>query len=128
MAFPILLNSELSHYLLRPLINLEIFNENKFWKFISRNTKFSENLVQLDKRLLQNYYKSLGYYDVNIVSNSAELKKEGVEIPVVVGGIIPEEDRPILLASGVTAVYTPKDFKLSQIMRDIAEIAARNRK
>jgi len=58
----------------------------------------------------------------------AELKKEGVEIPVVVGGIIPEEDRPILLASGVTAVYTPKDFKLSQIMRDIAEIAARNRK
>ena len=58
----------------------------------------------------------------------AELKKEGVEIPVVVGGIIPEEDRPILLASGVTAVYTPKDFKLSEIMRDIAEIAARNRK
>jgi outer membrane protein insertion porin family len=51
--------------------------ENKFWKFISRNTKFSENLVQLDKRLLQNYYKSLGYYDVNVVSNSAELKKEG---------------------------------------------------
>ena len=51
--------------------------ENKFWKFISRNTKFSENLAQLDKRLLKNYYKSLGYYDVDITSNSAELKKEG---------------------------------------------------
>ncbi len=58
----------------------------------------------------------------------AELKKEGVDIPVVVGGIIPEEDRPVLLAAGVTAVYTPKDFRLSDIMRDIAEIAAANRK
>ena len=57
-----------------------------------------------------------------------ELKKEGVDIPVVVGGIIPEEDRPVLLAAGVIAVYTPKDFRLSDIMRDIAEIAAANRK
>ena len=47
--------------------------EDKFWKFISRNTKFSENLVNLDKRLLTNYYKSLGYYDVNITSTSAEI-------------------------------------------------------
>jgi hypothetical protein len=31
------------------------------------------------------------------------------------------------LASGVTAVYTPKDFQLSTIMRDIAEIVAANR-
>jgi outer membrane protein insertion porin family len=47
--------------------------EDKFWKVISRNTKFSENLVNLDKRLLTNYYKSLGYYDVSIQSTSAEL-------------------------------------------------------
>ena len=32
------------------------------------------------------------------------------------GGIIPEEDRATLLASGVTAVYTPKDFDLTRIM------------
>ena len=51
--------------------------ENKFWKFISRNTSFSERLVNLDKRLLINYYKSMGYYDVEIVSNSAEIKKSG---------------------------------------------------
>ena len=43
------------------------------------------------------------------------------------GGIIPEEDRPVLLASGITAVYTPKDFQLAAIMRDIAEIVAANR-
>jgi len=57
----------------------------------------------------------------------AELEKDGVDIPVVVGGIIPEEDRPRLLSQGVRAVYTPKDFQLGKIMRDIAEIAAANR-
>jgi (2R)-ethylmalonyl-CoA mutase len=57
----------------------------------------------------------------------AALKREGVDIPLVVGGIIPEEDRPILLAAGVTAVYTPKDFRMGTIMRDIAEIVAANR-
>ena len=51
--------------------------EDKFWKLISRNTKFSQNLVNLDKRLLTNYYKSLGYYDVEINSNSAELQDSG---------------------------------------------------
>ena len=51
--------------------------ENKFWKVISKNTKFSQNLVNLDKRLLTNYYKSLGYYDVEINSNSAELQNSG---------------------------------------------------
>ena len=51
--------------------------ENKFWKFISKNTKFNENLVSLDIRLLTNYYKSIGYYDVDITSNSAEINKKG---------------------------------------------------
>ena len=41
--------------------------ENKFWKFITRNTVLSENLINLDTRLLVNYYKSLGFYDVQIV-------------------------------------------------------------
>ena len=51
--------------------------EDKFWKFISRNTNLNENLIELDKRLLINYYKSLGFYDVNIKSNIAELKDTG---------------------------------------------------
>ena len=44
--------------------------------------------------------------------------------PVVVGGIIPEDDRPRLLDAGVAAVYTPKDFELAKIMREVAELAA----
>ena len=51
--------------------------EDKFWKFISKNTRFSENLINLDLRLLENYYKSIGYYDVKVSSNSAEIKKAG---------------------------------------------------
>ena len=46
----------------------------------------------------------------------------------IVGGIIPEDDRPTLLAAGVAAVYTPKDFELAQIMADIADLAAARRR
>ena len=63
------------------LIDIIASEEDKFWKFISKNTKFSENLVNLDIRLLSNYYKSIGYYDVKVTSNSAEIKESGnVEI------------------------------------------------
>ena len=41
------------------------------------------------------------------------------DVPVVVGGIIPEEDAVALRAMGVAAVYTPKDFELNRIMMDI---------
>ncbi len=58
------------------LRNIIASEKDQFWKVISRNTKFSQNLVNLDLRLLKNYYKSLGYYDVEITSNSAELNKE----------------------------------------------------
>ncbi|MCE2818029.1 MAG: methylmalonyl-CoA mutase family protein [Ilumatobacteraceae bacterium] len=43
--------------------------------------------------------------------------------PVIVGGIIPEEDRELLMSQGVAAVYTPKDFDISRIMREVAELA-----
>ena len=44
-------------------------------------------------------------------------------IPVIVGGIIPDEDATQLLALGVSKVYTPKDFQLNQIMADIVILA-----
>jgi ethylmalonyl-CoA mutase len=52
-----------------------------------------------------------------------KLRAEGIDTPVVVGGIIPEDDRPKLEAAGVARVYTPKDFELGRIMTDIADIA-----
>ena len=48
---------------------------DRFYKIISKNTRYSENLINLDLRLLKNYYKSLGFYDVEITSNSAELNE-----------------------------------------------------
>jgi ethylmalonyl-CoA mutase len=53
-----------------------------------------------------------------------ELREAGVDAPVVVGGIIPEADVAQLREAGVDAVYTPKDFDLSKIMRDIVELVA----
>ncbi len=50
------------------------------------------------------------------------LREAGVTAPVVVGGIIPEQDVPALRAAGVAAVYTPKDFDITRIMRDIVEL------
>ena len=56
-----------------------------------------------------------------------ELSALGVDVPVVVGGIIPDEDRVLLLAAGVAAVYTPKDYAIAQIMSDIVDIVERHR-
>ncbi|MBV1694919.1 MAG: protein meaA [Hyphomicrobiales bacterium] len=54
------------------------------------------------------------------------MQAEGIaDIPVVVGGIIPAEDAVTLKALGVAGVYTPKDFDLNAIMRDIVRLADR---
>ena len=50
------------------------------------------------------------------------LAEEGLEIPVVVGGIIPVADAERLRAAGVAGVYTPKDFDINQIMGEIVEL------
>jgi (2R)-ethylmalonyl-CoA mutase len=46
------------------------------------------------------------------------------DLPVVVGGIIPEADAGGLREAGVAAVYTPKDWDLNQMMRDIVGLVA----
>ncbi len=58
----------------------------------------------------------------------AALRDAGAEeVPVVVGGIIPEADAAALREAGVAAVYTPKDWDLNRMMRDIiALVGARH--
>ena len=52
-----------------------------------------------------------------------QMRAAGLEdVPVVVGGIIPEDDATRLRAMGVAAVYTPKDFELNRIMLDIVTL------
>ena len=67
-------NKEVRSKRLREVIASE---EAKFWKLISRNTNLSEALIGLDRRLLFNYYKSIGYYDIKISSNIAEITQSG---------------------------------------------------
>jgi (2R)-ethylmalonyl-CoA mutase len=50
------------------------------------------------------------------------LRSAGLETKVVVGGIVPDDDAAALLAQGITAVYTPKDFSLGAIMSDLLGI------
>jgi (2R)-ethylmalonyl-CoA mutase len=54
----------------------------------------------------------------------SQLGESGVEVPVVVGGIIPPADERKLLAAGVARVYTPKDFEVNRIMGEIVELVA----
>jgi (2R)-ethylmalonyl-CoA mutase len=54
------------------------------------------------------------------------LRESGVTVPVVVGGIIPDQDVAPLKRAGVACVYTPKDFDLTQIMRDIVELVGKD--
>ena len=50
------------------------------------------------------------------------LRSKGIDIPVVVGGIIPEADAMALKQMGVRRVYTPKDYKITQIMGDVVKV------
>jgi (2R)-ethylmalonyl-CoA mutase len=60
-----------------------------------------------------------------IPSVLAALRQEGVgDTPVIVGGIIPDADAAALREQGVAAVYTPKDWDLNQMMRNIVTLVA----
>ena len=52
------------------------------------------------------------------------IREAGVDVPVIVGGIIPPADARRLAEAGVARVYTPKDFDLNRIMVEIAELVA----
>ncbi len=53
----------------------------------------------------------------------ARMRAEGIgDIPLVIGGIIPDQDAKVLKAAGAAAVYTPKDFDLTTILLDIVAI------
>ena len=67
-------NKNVSNRRLKDIIASE---EDKFWKVLTKNTNFSKNILELDTRLLKNYYRSSGFYDVKINSKSAKLTDSG---------------------------------------------------
>ncbi len=61
----------------KKLLELIASEEHKFWKFISNKVYLNQSLINLDKRLLENYYKNNGYYNVKVLNSFAELNNEG---------------------------------------------------
>ena len=57
----------------KKLIEVIASEEHKFWKFVSNKVYLNQSLISLDKRLLENYYRNLGYYKVKILNSFAEL-------------------------------------------------------
>tara|TARA_Y100000816_G_scaffold292101_1_gene285827 strand:- start:815 stop:3067 length:2253 start_codon:yes stop_codon:yes gene_type:complete len=60
----------------KKLLEVIASEEHKFWKFISNKVYLNESLINLDKRLLENYYKNLGYYNVEVLNSFAELNQQ----------------------------------------------------
>jgi outer membrane protein insertion porin family len=61
----------------KKLLELIASEEHKFWKFISNKVYLNQSLINLDKRLLENYYKNEGYYKVKVLNSFAEIDTKG---------------------------------------------------
>ena len=64
----------------RKLRSVIVSEENKFWKFISNKKYLDINRVELDKRLLKNFYLNKGFYNVDIESSSAVFSENSFEL------------------------------------------------
>ncbi len=64
----------------RKLRNVIVSEENKFWKFISSKKYLDVDRINLDKRLLRNFYLNKGFYDVEIESSSAVFSNNFFEL------------------------------------------------
>jgi len=125
------------------LRNIVASERDRFWKIISRNTKFSQNLVNLDIRLLKNYYKSLGFYDVEVTSNSAEINEnknidlvysinagKRYRINKISTNVDPTFDKELFLSLNknykkyIGEYYSP--FKVKDLLEEVDEIIEKN--
>ena len=64
----------------RKLRSVIISEENKFWKFISNKKYLDIDRIELDKRLLKNFYLNKGFYNVEIESSSAVFNENSFEL------------------------------------------------
>jgi outer membrane protein insertion porin family len=60
----------------KKLFEIVSSEEHKFWKFISNKVYLNRSLIELDKRLLENFYKNNGFYNVKIIDNFVELNNK----------------------------------------------------
>ena len=61
----------------KKLLEVIASEEHKFWKFVSNKVYLNQSIIDLDIRLLENYYKNLGYYKVKVNNSFAEFDQKG---------------------------------------------------
>jgi outer membrane protein insertion porin family len=92
---------------LRDVITSE---EARFWKVLSRNIYLNPDRIELDKRLLKNYFLGLGYYNVEVLSSSVELKNESnIELTFSINA--GQRFRIKKLSTNITPVFDKTIFK-----------------
>ena len=60
----------------RKLLNVITSEEDKFWKFLTSKRLLNSQRIQLDKRLLENFYKNKGYYNVKVLSENVQYQED----------------------------------------------------
>ena len=100
-------NKKIKEKRLRDVIASE---EHKFWKIISRNVYLNAERIELDKRLLKNYYLGRGYYNVEVVSSSAESGSE-TDIKLTYSINAGERFRVKKLATDIDPVFDSSIFQ-----------------
>jgi len=61
----------------KKLLEVITSEEKKFWKFLSQKVYLNQSTINLDKRLLENFYKNNGYYNVKILDSFVQLDTNG---------------------------------------------------
>ena len=97
----------------RLLSSVIVTEENKFWKFLSKKKYLNERQIQLDQRLLKNFYLNEGYYNVKISQTSANViqdNKFNLTYNINAGKKFIFND----LILNIPTDYDPSNFKFAQ--------------
>ena len=116
-------------------LKIEKFHNNLYDKAVDDyQNQNKSNLVKIKtfiKRITRKYMPFMMQIKPHTTTVRTSKLTSGLEImknkgcggtPIIVGGIIPDDDHKVLKDSGVRAVYTPKDYSLNKIMEDFARI------
>jgi len=91
----------------KKLRDIIVSEEDRFWKFLSRNVYLNQGRIELDKRLLRNYYRNKGYYEVDLTSSNVEYS----------------EGEGFVLTYSINA---GKRYKFKKIFADVSESLDKN--
>ena len=105
----------------RKLKNIITSEESKFWKFISQSVYLNYERIELDKRLLKNFYKNSGYYNVKITNSFVEFNNNNsfkLIFNINAGNKFKFNDLTLILSDDYNSKYFTKITKLLENLKD----------